>query len=329
MTIRPLCFLAVAVLLSTTPARAADASAAQQAFDQAQKLMEAGNYAEACAKFEQSMRIEAGMATQFRLAECYDKDGRIASAWRNYQAVATAARADEMPDREKFALDKANGLLPRVSYVTIQVPAETAELPGLAVTVDGVVVPSASWGRVPADVGNHALRAAADGKQPWTTDVDVRDEGVSITVQIPPLSDEAPKEAGPVDVRIVDDTRNDGPAQPVQPAQLIAGIVIGGVGVAAMGAGIGIGFAAKAKHEESAPFCNLDLCTQEGLDIRSDARGLGTVGTVLFIGGAAAAAGGVVLVVTSPTLQDEGGGEVAFGVHPQVGGTVMTFGGTW
>src|SRR5689334_22228130 len=57
------------------------AAAAQVLFDEGMRLMSRGDAREACPKLAEAQRLDPGMATQFRLAECYEKTGRRASAW--------------------------------------------------------------------------------------------------------------------------------------------------------------------------------------------------------------------------------------------------------
>jgi len=86
-----------------------------------------------------------------------------------------------------------------------------------------------------------------------------------------------------------------------------------------MGAGVGVGFAAKSEWDDSSTECQENYCSDEGLDIRDSARGLGTVGTVLFVAGAVALAGGVVIWLTEPSASgDESATPPAQAGRPQV-----------
>ena len=53
----------------------------------------------ACEKLAKSQSLDPGMGTQYRLAECYEKLGRLASAYEQYTAVADAAKAAKKADR--------------------------------------------------------------------------------------------------------------------------------------------------------------------------------------------------------------------------------------
>lgn len=297
--------LAIALALATSALLAASARAddpaAQAAFEEARKLMEQARYAQACAKYEESQRIEAGIATQFRLAECYEKDGRVASAWKNYQAVATTARAVGQTERERFAQERADALALVVPYLTVEVPADVAGLDGLEVRVDGEVVPPAGWGRIPVDPGPHDVEARADRHEPWMHSVATRGEGKQVLVSVPSLVIDAAR-SGRAEPAVGREAQRSDEVDP----KLIAGLVIGGVGLAAIGAGVGIGFAAKGKYDDTGPNCVEERCNQQGFDRRQDARKLGNAGTGVFIAGAALSAAGIVLALTSLASDDDG-----------------------
>src|SRR5450432_3403221 len=78
-------FLALPIGLATMAApsfaRADDSAAAQALFDQGKKAMAALNYAEACPKLEESYRLQEALGTLLNLADCYQRQGKLASAW--------------------------------------------------------------------------------------------------------------------------------------------------------------------------------------------------------------------------------------------------------
>lgn len=270
-------------------------AAAQAAFDEGIRLMAAGQYEQACERIAKSLELDPGMAAQFRLAECYDKQGRTASAWKNYHDVAKAARAAGMADRAKVAEDRARELQGRLATLTIAVPEEVASVPGLQVQRDGVSVPPSLWGTpIPVDPGAITVMVAAPGRRSWSEQVVVEGDGAAQRVDVPPF----PEATG-------GDTT--GPVDDGMSAQAIAGIVLASVGVAGMGAGVIIGVAAKPRYDESNDHCQDDLCDQEGLDIRDSVRTQGNVATAVFVIGSAALVGGAVLWLTAPS----GGGDAA------------------
>ena len=79
------------------------------------------------------------------------------------------------------------------------------------------------------------------------------------------------------------------------------GVVVGGVGVAAVAVGAVFGlmtFSAKSDGDEHCPGDHT-LCDDIGLDHHDRARSYATVSTIAFAGGLAAVAVGTVLVLTS------------------------------
>ena len=94
---RPLAALVIvlaAFATTSTSARADQAAVAraQTLFDEALALMKAGKYAEACPRLEESDQLDPGMGTEYRLAECYESDGKIVRAWTFFRAVADAVQ---------------------------------------------------------------------------------------------------------------------------------------------------------------------------------------------------------------------------------------------
>ena len=167
-----------------------DKEAAQQKLDEAKRLMNEGKYQEACTRLEESRKLVAGMATQFRLAECYEKLGRLASAWSNFVEVADAAQRAELTERERVARERAAALKSRLSYLAIQVPEGVAATPGLVIESDGIVVERARWGvATPMDPGPHRVTAKAPGKSPFRAEVEVEGEGTKVVVSLTELAD--------------------------------------------------------------------------------------------------------------------------------------------
>lgn len=268
-------------------------AAAQAAFEEGMRLMEAGHYEQACERIAKSLELDPGMAAQFRLAECYDKLGRTASAWRNYNEVAKAARAAGMQQRAQVAQTRAQQLQTQLPTITIDVPADVAAVPGLQVTRDGTNVPQQLWGTpVPVDPGAVQIAATAPGREPWSAQVVVEVDGGAERVEIPPFG-ESPGGGGL------------GQSDDGVSSQTIAGIVLAATGAVAMGAGVIIGVAAKPRYDESNEHCQDDLCDQEGIDIRDSVRTQGNVATAVFVIGAATLVGGAVLWLTAPSGGDD------------------------
>lgn len=120
-----------------------DPAAAQILFYDARNLMQAGKYAEACPKLEESLRLDPGLGTQFNLADCNEHIGKITTAWVGFLEVAAQSKATNQPEREKVARKRAAALDARLPKLVVDVISAP---PGLEVKRDGVVIGSAAWG---------------------------------------------------------------------------------------------------------------------------------------------------------------------------------------
>jgi len=229
---------ALATLLAlATPAPAQTSSekaaAAQALFDEAMALMKSGKATEACPKLAESQRLDPGMATQYRLAECYEQTGRIASAWAVFIEVADAAKNAGLTDREKVARKRAEVLAPRLSRLTITVPPNVASTPGLEIERDGEPVGKALWGTpIPIDPGEHTITASAPAKKPWQTTSAAAQNATKLDVQIPMLED-APAISPPPPPSLQDHIE-----PPKTPRSKAPVFILGGVALVAAGAGV-------------------------------------------------------------------------------------------
>ncbi|MBK7777474.1 MAG: hypothetical protein IPI43_25675 [Sandaracinaceae bacterium] len=95
-------------LLALTPLRADAQSTGSQAaaealFREGRRLMEEGNYDEACPKFEASNRLDVAVGTLLNLGVCWEQGGRLASAWATFLEAAALAARTGSPEREHGA----------------------------------------------------------------------------------------------------------------------------------------------------------------------------------------------------------------------------------
>jgi hypothetical protein len=194
---KPLLLSATAVaflLVSTAGSQCAQAdeavSPARQLFLDARKLAAEGKYAEACPKFEESLRLEVGVGTQFNLADCWEHIGRTASARALFLGAAASAKAVGQSDREQVLRERAAALEPRLSKVVIEVLATDKKL---VVKRNDLPLEEDSWGKAVAmDPGQYTISARAPGKQAWEKQIEVTAATPLITVQVPELVASAP-----------------------------------------------------------------------------------------------------------------------------------------
>ena len=146
-----------------------DPAEAQHLVLEARALIGSSSYADACPKLEQSVRLVPDVDTQFELADCNERVGKLATAWTDFVTVAEKSRAASRADREKAARKRARALEPRLPKLVIDIPDAPA---GLEVRCDGVRVDPADLGAaIPVDPGKHRITATAPGRQRWVTTV--------------------------------------------------------------------------------------------------------------------------------------------------------------
>ena len=154
-----------AVLLQATAARAQGGDSAAQAdaiFKQAMELRSADNDAAACPKFLASKQLAPGVGVTLYLADCYERIGRSASAWREFREGEKLARARN-DKRADVAAQRAAALEPTLGRLTVS--AASPAKPGTEVTVDGASLPQEYWGNpLAVDPGDHVVSVMADGQ---------------------------------------------------------------------------------------------------------------------------------------------------------------------
>ena len=186
--------LAAIVALLALPGRAAaepssdDKALATTLFREARALIADGHTPEACAKFEESHRLDPSGGTILNLALCHEKEGKLARAWSEFSEAIAFARRDYRDDREVEAQDHATKLEPRLSRLTVIVP-QAARVEGLHVECDGRELAPASWSlAIPVDGGERVVRAGAPGHLAWSKTIEMAGEAGAVTVEIPALA---------------------------------------------------------------------------------------------------------------------------------------------
>lgn len=274
-----------ACVLAAAPAFADNKAEAVALFDEASKDFKAGNFEKACASFKKSNELHPDSGTRGSLARCYEKLGKVVSAWKLWVDLSTTAPVALRPD----AASRAQKLEPRLSKVTVQRPAN------VVVLVDGVKFEGDTQ---PIDPGTYPVVASADGFEAWTGQVTVA-EGKTETVAVPALK------------KIVVQQQVDPQPAPIveRPAPKSSRKTIGyvsiGVGGALVGTALVLGYVAKSRYDDANDICggDVDVCSGDlaaAQDKVDSARTMGNVSTVTAIIGAAAVVTGVVLVVTAP-----------------------------
>jgi serine/threonine-protein kinase len=292
----------------------AEKATAELLFDEGLSLMRSGAFVEACPKLESSQRIDPAVGTLLYLAECYEKQGRTASAWVTFRDAAGLARSLNQLDRANVAEQRAAQLQRQLALVTIQIAPEAQQIAGLRVQCGPVPVDvSLAEVMVPVDPGEVSVEASAPGYAPFTRSLQVEQRGRG-TIVIPVLTRlETSSVAAPVSGAVapapVVVSEPGTAAVPPQAATAdsdargvpVASLVLGGVGIVGLGVGSYFGIKAMSDADDANELCPDGKCTsQRGEDLMQDARTSATVSNISFAVGIASIATGLVLYLMDP-----------------------------
>jgi hypothetical protein len=275
-------------------------------FQDGRALYEQGRYAEACPKLAESHRLDPATGTLLTLALCREGEGKLASAWSAFVDVQGRARREGREDRERIATQRAGAIRPRLSTLTVDVPADVARTPGLEVRVDGVVLGSASFGiAMPMDGGEHRIEATAPGKRPWRAVVNVKAESDVVRTLLPPLTDAPPEAAAKTEPQPKPSDVGQAAVTQGEPTKRgsgmrTAGIVTAAAGAVALGVGGYLALDAKSDYSAAREKCDGLECDPGPYEDVERAQKQGNVATVVISVGAAALVTGGVLWFAAP-----------------------------
>ncbi len=307
---------AVLVAASATPALAEvhNPARAEQLFKLGKELMDKGQLEEACKAFQASQQADPSVGALLNLALCHEKKGHTATAWAVYKEAASLAANRGEAERSAGAKELADKLEKQLSRLTVKV---SDRHDGMTVRVDEQELPPVSYGvALPVDPGEHRVDASAVGYETWSATVSVEDHADSRSVTVPPLAKGGGHRRG----------------------QLIAGAVIGGVGVLGLIGGIiegvsAIGIRSYLKeHCAGTPDGKFDCpsptdpdpaTTQKKLD---SFKPTANISTALFVAGGLLTATGVVVMLTAPKQPTEPASALRISpvIAPGAGGVMLT-----
>lgn len=299
-----------------------DLARADSLFNAAKALLDSGQYVDACAKFAESKRLAPGLGVTLYLADCYERIGRIASAWTEFRSAEGLAR-QRSDKRADVARARAQTLEPKLDRLTITV-APNLPQSGLQILRDGASVSPEEWSlAVPVDPGDHVVVVSSPGHAQRTISAHVGPETPNATVHIDSLDDSGPATPAPAPAPAL--ALAPAPASPPEPprpdpgaTQRWIGVGVGGAGVVGLALGTVFGLTARSKLDQSnsGPCDSADRCDANGLSLRNDASGAATVSTIAFAVGGVAVAGGIVLYLTAPRAMQS----IGLAVTPSPGG---------
>lgn len=320
--------LLLGIVLWPGRAHADDEAAGRVLFNDAMAQVKRGQLNEACPKFEESLRQSYNINAHYFLADCWERQGRTATAWTTFLRVATNARDANDEGREAAARKRAESLEPKLVRLRILV---TRDVDGLEVRRNGNLVGRPMWTEVvPVDPGDVEFTATAPGFEPFKTTVSLSGEGKTVDVRIPELIPKAPVviAAAPSPAKTpvaVSSTLFSSPPSRESSAHRsgstwrTVGWVGSGVGLATVAAGGVVALLAKSFFDSARntyDACQDALCRDQNLQKEKKAISDANVATGLFIGGGAVVAVGMVLVLTGSGESASKSPSVSLRIHP-------------
>jgi hypothetical protein len=249
--------LFVVALVAQADAQPSGAQA-EVLFRQGRQLMAQKKYAEACAAFDASQKLEPSISTVMNEADCREKNGQLATAWGLFLDAERQTRDSgnaSSVQLHKVASQHAAKLEPKLSKLTGVVEGD-AKLDGLEITRNGEAADPGAWNRsLPVDGGTYTLVAKAAGHDDWTTSITVGGSADTKSVTIPKLS-ETPKLAPqhepavaatkPTDALAVTKT-----APPPPHRSRTVPIVLGIGAVGLLGGGVGLELSSRSTYDQA------------------------------------------------------------------------------
>jgi hypothetical protein len=258
--------------------------------------MQVHDAALACRKFAESEAEDPREGTLINLARCEEARGKLATARQFWQQAVDLARflGDARIDYAQAQLAAIDGRVPRL---TVRLDADAP--PNATVRRDGIEFTGGSLGvALPTETGHHVVSAVAPGHEAREYSVDLV-EGEKRELSVVP----GPAEQVPSDATASADIA----ASPNSaPSPSLRGLAygLGGLGVIALGTGVGFGIAALNDSGAASGHCQGDVCDAQGARSRGDEQNAASVSTDLLLSGVALASAGAALRVLTPSEQE-------------------------
>lgn len=248
---------------------------AVRAFEEGRALLDESKPGEACAKFEESIKLDPDApGTLLNLGLCNERLGRTATAigWFR-KAQFRASEKPGMTDYEDAAKSKTQALISQVPSITVEL-AHPAP-PGATFLLDGNTVNEVDFGHLEVDPSSHTLEMRVGGREPVRVELTVK-AGEHKTVVIPVPAAEKK-------LVLVDRGRN----------RRIISYGLGTVGVGLFAGSAIVSLYAKNQADASEH-------PEDRVHYKNVAR---FAGTPMFIGGAAALVGATYLYLRAPSAE--------------------------
>ncbi|MFO0548368.1 MAG: hypothetical protein U0271_08280 [Polyangiaceae bacterium] len=287
--------IGVLVTVASARAQAPTPAVAEALFDEGKALFERGDIANACRKFEESVRIDPLPGSVLNLAVCHEAEGRVASAWTEFKQALALARADGRKDRQALAEERIAALEPVLPKLTVSKPPNAASA---TLFLDDQPIGGNSFDlALPVDPGVVHVRVEAAGYRAWEEQVEVKlSERQTLS---PPALEKLPAPPPILEKPAIVRIEQPPPPQPAQPWATLGWATLGG-GAAVAIVGFALGAYALAEENLADDVCSPATCPDEASLAHSHhAQLAATVASTLVPIGLTFAVGGMVIGLTA------------------------------
>ena len=288
--------LALSLALGTSAAGAQskqELDKARTLFREGVALSAANDWSGALAKFKEVAQVRMTAQVAFNIAECEEHLGKLLAALGNYRLASSEASQPNAnaPEVAKQVDARISALEARIPKLTIA-RGDGAE--SASIELDGVEIGSAQIGSpIPVDPGPHTVVGKVNGREGSRETVTLGEsetKDVTITIAAPPTKPVEP----------VAPTQPDVLPPPEVPGSKLPGIIVTGLGVASIGAGVVFLILRQGTISDLDELCGGDESCPPSAESKADDGKLFTgLAEATFAAGAVGVAVGVVLLATS------------------------------
>jgi hypothetical protein len=170
-------------LLVAVLATAAHADSSAELFQEGVKLLDSGDAAGACAKFQAALEARPGApGVLLNLGLCNLKQNKLATALTWFREAQLRAAERGQTETENAAKQQTTKLVARVPTIKLE---PSAPLPPEAlVLIDGATVARTSFARIEIDAGRHTIVVSGPGLERTERTIDVADKPTLVPIAI-------------------------------------------------------------------------------------------------------------------------------------------------
>jgi tetratricopeptide (TPR) repeat protein len=303
-TLGVLCVVLQALRASAEPR---DQAAAEALFRAGRSAATAGDASLACARFQESYRLDPTPGTLLNIAICEEQLGQLASAWQSYQGVLDALPGSD--ERVAIATQHVSQLEHRLPWLTIHLSADAPA--GTRVRHGPVLLTGASFDvPLPVDPGRHEVVIAAPGRATRQIVFAMR-EGERKLLNLEPGAPASERTTEPADK---------GRQAAIARRRSLAYILLGG-GAAGLTGGTVSTVLAVRRAATVREHCTSKVCDDAGLEAASQGQRFQAIAVYAFALGVAGIGSGAYLLLTTPKIEAPVG--IRFGVGLNANGVLF------